>query len=141
MGTSPGRSILWNWLCSESVHLFATQDLKIGSSVFSVFCFFLNEISPERLDILNSFFCMAVLQHDWRLVNKFWSLMAFGILCRYSLKSNLFFRNQNINMQTWTIEMSTPKVTYIHYMNSFFTFEKSTPGVDKLFLELVRYRT
>ena len=46
----------------------------------------LTKISPARLYLLNSFFCMAVQHHDWNLLNKSWLLIAFGVLSKVSLK-------------------------------------------------------
>ena len=39
----------------------------------------------------DSLFCLAVQHHDWKQLNKFWSFMAFGILCGFPLKSTLFY--------------------------------------------------
>ena len=36
-------------------------------------------------------FCTTIQCHLWNQLNKFWSLMGSGILCRYLLKSSLFY--------------------------------------------------
>ena len=60
-----------NWICQTAWDSFTKNISKMAWS-------------------FNFIFCTAGQHHDWILLNKFWSLMGFGILCGCSLDSSLF---------------------------------------------------